>query len=316
MSFGRLPLEQRKFRRETGAKVQNIPYLRLMKSRWILLFPVVLLGFSRCVLEEASEPEKKSLNIVADHLSHEDSATIEQFSKKYHVDIKLEVLKADAILKRVRADRYNADFDVLITEEETLRKQLQELKAFRAIRNTNPFGQLERQFNNQHHYWLPVSHNPLVVTRYKDTAGCSSIDFKAWHKNDSLKPIIQIQHQRDQYLSLIKASTNMNRLQAPNRKLSSESVYSLSELVELENRSDSLRRSNANSCRYFLIDNKRYVSTVNTISIYRHGRNSENAQQFLNWFSGNAYAIANGRNHLPTRKNIQPNWYILSLFIQ
>jgi hypothetical protein len=58
------------------------------------------------------------------------------------------------------------------------------------------------------------------------------------------------------------------------------------------------------------------VSAVNTISIYRHGRNGAIAAQFLDWFSGNAYAIANGRNHLSTRKNIQPNWHILSLSIQ
>jgi hypothetical protein len=287
-----------------------------MNSKWILLLPVILLGFSGCWLDEAAEPQQKSLTIVADRLSHEDSTLIEQFGKKYHVSVQLEVLKADVILKRIRTDRYNANIDVLITEDQSLRRQLQELNAFKAIRNTAPFGQLERQFNNQHHYWIPVSHDPLIVTRAKDTTGCSPIDFRKWHKNDSLKPVFLVTRQRDNYLSLMGASTNLGKLRSASRKQGGEHIYTLSEFVELENSSDSMYHSNSNACRFFLIDNQRYVSSVNTVSIYRHGRNIAGAEQFLAFFVGHSYSVANGRNQLPTRKNVTANWFIRSLSIQ
>jgi ABC-type thiamine transport system substrate-binding protein len=287
-----------------------------MNSKWILLLPVILLGLSGCWLDEAAEPQKKSLNIVADRLSHEDSTIIEQFGKKYHVTIQLELLKAEALLKRIRADRYNANIDILITEDQSLRSQLQELNAFRAIRNTAPFGQLERQFNNQHHYWIPVSHDPLIVTRAKDSTGCTPIDFRKWHKTDSLKPAFLVARQRNNYLSLLRASTRLSSLLSDSRKPVGEHIYTLSEFVGLENTSDSLYHSKAHACRFFLIDNQRYVSTVNTAGIYRHGRNSSVAEHFLTFFVGHSYSIASGRNQLPTRKNVTANWFIRSLSIQ
>jgi len=280
------------------------------------VLPVISLGFAGCVLDEASEPQKKSLSIVADRLSHEDSTTIEQFAKKYQVSVSMEVLSPETILKRVLTDRYNANIDILLTEDQSLRKELHALNALRPIRNTAAFGLLERQFNNQHHYWLPVSHDPLIVTRHKDSTGCSSVDFRSWHKNDSLRPAFNVLHHREQYLSLIKASSGLRRLQAPNRMLSTENVYALSEFVERSNNLDSLYRAQSKTCRYFLIENQRYVSLVNTLSIFRYGRNTAVAERFLNYFAGNAYAVSSGRNQLSTRKNSSPNWYIRSLSIQ
>jgi hypothetical protein len=288
-----------------------------MNSKWILILPVILLGFSGCWLDEASEPKQQSLSIVADRLSHEDSTIIAQFAKKYHVAIKSEVMKAAAILQRIRSDRYNADIDILITEDQSLRKALQELNAFKAIRNAGHFSLLERQFNNQHHYWIPVSHDPLIVAKGKDTTnGCGSIDFRTWHKTDSLRPAFMVVTQRDHYLSLLNGSAHMNRIVSTSRKLSSEHVYTLSQFVELENNTDSTYHSKANSCRFFVVNNQRYLSSVNTASIYRHGRNSAVAEQFLGFLIAHSYSVANGRNQLPTRKNVSANWYIRSLSIQ
>lgn len=289
-----------------------------MNWRWIFVLPVILLGFSGCWLDEAPAPKQKSLHIVADFLSKEDSLVIDQFAGKYHVDVHLSLLQPQAILDRITADRYNADIDVLITEDAFLRKELQERNALKAIRNIALFSELERPFSNRHHQWIPVSHDPLIVTRSKDTSGnCGAIDFRSWHRNDSLQPAFLVQHHRDAYLALLQASPRLNPLQPrASRKTSAEQIYALSEFITLENKADSLYRAQANRCRYFLIDNQRYVSRMNTASIYRYGRSGAIAEQFLAFFTAHSYSVANGRNQLPTRKNVTANWYIRSLSIQ
>lgn len=290
-----------------------------MNWRWILVLPVILTGLSGCWLDEAPAPQHKSLSIVADFLSGEDSLVIDQFAGKYHVDVKLEILQPQAILQRIRSDRYNADVDILITEDASLRRDLQELNALKAIRNTDLFSRLERQFNNQHHHWIPVSHDPLIVTRAKDTSSnCPDIDFRSWHRNDSLQPALLVTKNRAAYLAMLQESPHLNWInpRSGSRKISQEQVYALSEFVEIENRTDSLYHANAHRCRYYVVDNQRYISRMNTASVYRYGRNSAIAEHFLAFFTANSYSIANGRNQLPTRKNGTANWYIRSLSIQ
>jgi hypothetical protein len=289
-----------------------------MNSKRILVLPLILLGFSGCWVDEARPSKEKTLNVVADRLTPEDSTVIGRFAKQFHVKVKTEILGPDEILKRIKSERFNADVDILVTEDVSLRKQLHELKALKTIRNTTVFSKLERQFNNRHHYWVPVSHDPLIVTSPKDTSGnCADIDFRNWHRRDSLRPVLAIKQNREVYLKLLGTSANLNRLvRSTSRAASNESVYALSEFVGIENRRDSLYHRNAHACRAFLIDNQRYVSRIATVSIYRYGRNSATAEHFLAYYTGNSYSVASGRNHLPTRKNTSPNWYIRSLSIR
>lgn len=290
-----------------------------MIAKRIFILLTILAGFSRCWVDEAKEPAKKDLHIIADYLSPEDSSVIRDFGRSRHVEVTIKVLSPEAILKRVRTHRYNAEMDILICEDATLLKQLQELNAFRTIRNTALFSQLERQFNNHHHHWIPVSHDPLVVTTPKDsTNNCSRIDFRNWHSNDGLQPGTVFGKYHPDYFNLLSQSQRLNRIK-DNQKpeaLSNERIYPLSLLVELENGTDSLNNNKLRTCRYYLIDNQRYISRINCAAIYRYGRNSAAAEQFLSFFTGNAYQVANGRNQLPTGKNVQPNWYIRTLSIQ
>lgn len=292
-----------------------------MKSKRILLLSLIPAVFSGCWVEEAQPAKEKSLNIVADRLTSEDSTLIDRFSSQYHIAVKTEILEPKAILQRIRSDRFNADMDVLITEDAALRKELNELCAFKTIRNTTIFGRLERQFNNQHHYWIPVSHDPLIVALPRDTSGnCPRIDFRSWHRTDSLRPALMIRRHKNAYLELLSASSQLNRFarQSPGslRPAENEYVYALSEFAENENRRDSLYPVENTGCRSFLIVNKRYVSRVNTISIYRYGRNIAAAESFLTYYTGNSYAVASGRNQLPARKHTEANWSIRSLSIR
>lgn len=281
----------------------------------LLIIPSVLTG---CWLDEAEAPRKKSLHVVADRLSEEDSLIIRDFGKAKKVEVTIEVLSPEAILSRIRSRRHNADIDVLLTEDASLRTQLQDLRVLKEIRNEKLFSLLERQFNNQHRQWIPVAHDPLVLSAYRDTSrNCPDIDFRSWHRKDSLIPRNLVQHHREAYRELLSKTSHLSWLAAETgtRKAGTEEIHTLSELVEMENAADSVYRSHMNRCRFYLVDRQRYISRITTASIYRHGRNSAEAESFLVFFTGRSYSVANGRNQLPTRKNVFPNWYIRSLSI-
>lgn len=289
-----------------------------MKLKRFFLFAFISTLFAGCWLDEAATPRKKSLHVVADRLSTEDSVIIRDFAKAKKVDVTIEVLKPETILSRIRSKRYNTDIDVLLTEDESLRTQLQELKVLKSIRSESLFSTLERQFNNQHHQWVPISHDPLVLSTPRDTSGnCPDIDFRSWHRNDSLIPRNAVRRHRDEYMQLLSHTSHLKWMATgtSTRKVSSEQVYVLSELVDMENAADSVYRSHIDQCRFYLIDRQRYISRITTASIYRHGRNPAEAESFLAHFTGRSYAVANGRNQLPTRKNVLPNWYVRSLSI-
>jgi len=288
-----------------------------MNTRLFFLVGIISLCLSGCWIDEAKESTQKSLFIVADYLSKEDSLVINQFAFNYHVKVKQTVLSPEAILQRIRTNRYNAEIDILIIEDPELRKKLQEINVFRSIRNERLFSQLERQFNNQHHQWIPISHDPLIVVRGKDSINtCPTIDFKMWHKKDSLRPKLSIKQHEKHYANLLENSAHLNWMMGKTTAFGDEQIYRLSEYVSAEFSEDSIRITTNSHCRYFLIDNKRTISLINTVSIYKHGRNIPVAENFLTFFLSNSYSIANGRSQLPTKKGVSPNWYIRSLSIQ
>ena len=284
-------------------------------------FSLTALFLTGCWVQEAPVEKKKALFIVADYLTKEDSAVINRFSSDRHIAVTITILSAEEIVRRVQAKRYNAEMDILLTENESLRQQLYDLGAFRPVGNQELFSKLDRQFNNKHHYWLPVSHDPLIVTSPKDTSdNCPEIDFTAWHRLDSLLPVIRIKQHMADYTALLQNSHHLGWLSAANKKATTsatgERIYPLSEFVALENAQDSTYNKRQHACRSFLVDNKRFITRTNTVSIYAHGRNHAAAEKFVHVFMANAYTIANGRNQLPVNKRVQANWYIRSLSIR
>lgn len=283
-----------------------------------LIFIVCLLGviFSGCWIDEVPAPKKKSLCIVADHLSKEDSLVINQFGYNYKVSIRKEVLKPEAILQRVRSQKYNAEIDILIIENSALRKELSNLNAFKTIRSTELFGQLERQFNNTHHRWIPICHDPLIVCKPKDSLqNCGPLDLK----KTTLLPKLVLRPKHEEYHDVL-SGTKFNWLNNPtgfNPQFGNERIYALSDFVERTfYANDSTSGVIPDECRYYLIDKKRTVSRICTLSMYRYGRNSAVAESFISFYMANSYSIANGRNQLPVKKHVTANWYIRSLSIQ
>lgn len=289
-----------------------------MKSGLILFLSFSVLLLASCTTEEARVPEQKYLFIISDRLTKEDSLIINQFSFDRHVHIEKKVLSPKEILHLIRSNRFNPDIDILLTEDDMLREQLENLKAFRSIRDQALYGSIDRQFNNQHHLWIAVSHDPLIVTCSRDTSGnCADIPFRSWHRNDSLKPAFFPRGYSVAYQHLLKDNTHLKRLLlTTGGERSEEQVYPLSVFVEIQNSRDSLFNVRKTACRHYLIDHQRFVSRKNTASVYRYGRNPATAEQFIRYYLGNDYQIASGRNQLPTRKNVPANWYIRTLNIR
>jgi hypothetical protein len=287
-----------------------------MNLRLIFIVCVLGIAFTGCWIEEVQPVQKKSLCIVADHLSKEDSLVINQFGYNYKVTIKKEVLKPEAILQRVRSEKYNAEIDILIIESADLRKELNHLNAYKSIRSTELFGQLERQFNNTHHKWIPVSHDPLIVCKPKDSLqNCGPLNLK----KTALRPKLVLRPKHQEYTDLL-SGTKFNWLNAetgPATQFGSERIFALSDFVDRTFfADDSTAGIIPDECRYYLIDKKRTVSRLCTVSLYRYGRNNAVAGSFLSFYMANSYSIANGRNQLPVKKQVTPNWYIRSLSIQ
>ena len=283
-------------------------------------FSVIGIFLSGCWVQEAPQEKKKSLFIVADYLTKDDSTVINQFSFDHHVAVTIKIMTPEAIVQRIKSERYNAEIDIILTQNHELRNELYSLGSLKPISNPALFSQLDRQFNNKHHFWLPVSHDPLILANPKDSSGvCRITDFSTWHKSDSAFPALKIKKNSGDYSMLLKNSHHLSWINntKANRKMAvNESVYSLSEFVALENSRDSTYNKRANGCRSYLVDNKRYITLVNTVSIYTYGRNQATAQKFIRVFAANAYTIASGRNQLPASKAVQPSWYIRSLAIQ
>jgi spermidine/putrescine-binding protein len=291
-----------------------------MKPR-VLLTVLVVVVLTGCWVEEAPVSKTNELSVVSDQLTAGDSLIIKRFAKKHHITVHYEELSPEAILQRIRVQKYNADIDVILTEDEQLRKALVKMKTLRTLKNEDLFGKLNRQFNNRHHYWLPVTHDPLILCRKKDTLhSCQALDFGMWHKKDSAYPtLILPKKKRNEIYTDLLVKSRYKWLSKPPTyaRFSNEQVYCLSDYVHRVYFSkDSTLIAKSKACRYYLAHKKRTFSTISTLSIFQYGRNPVAAELFISYCAANAYTFASGRNQLPVNQRIQANWYIRSLFVQ
>lgn len=272
-----------------------------------------------CWVQEAPEGNYNELSIVSDKLSPDDSLIIQRFAKEYKITVRYEQLSPEAILQRIRTQKYNADIDLIFTEDDELRNELMLMKKLRPLSDERLFGKLDRQFNNRHHLWLPITHDPLILSRKKDTLhSCPAIDFGTWHLKDSAYPKLALRSGR-------KAQIYRNQLENSRYKwlsqppkysaYSTEKVYTLSDYVQRYYFSDSMV-SRQEECLYYLAYKKRTFSTVSSMSVFRYGRNVAVAERFIAYCASNAYQVASGRNQLPVNRRITANWYIRSLSIR
>ena len=273
-----------------------------------------------CWVQEAPESKDNELSIVADKLTGEDSLMIARFAKKYKINVRFERLSPEAILQRIRSQKYNADIDIIFTEDDDLRRELKLMNKLRVFEDDHLFEKLDRQFNNRHHLWLPVTHDPLILRRNKDSLqSCPAVDFSVWHKNDSAYPklILPTGGNSQTYRTKLAASRYKWLTNPPKHSTySTEKVYRLSDYVGRYYSSKDSTISRKNDCLYFLAQKKRTFSTFSSLSIFRYGRNSAVAEHFIAFCAANAYHLASGRNQLPVNRSVSANWHIQSLSIR
>lgn len=288
-----------------------------MKLR-LLLIGLVASLLAGCWVQEAPESHYNELSIVSDKLTKDDSLIIQRFAKEYKITVRYEQLSPDAILHRIRTQKYNADIDIIFTEDDELRNELMQMKKLRPLANEHYFGKLDRQFNNRHHLWLPITHDPLILSRNKDTLhSCPAIDFGTWHLKDSAYPKLTLRAGRKTQIYRNQLDDSRYKwLSHPPKHgtYSTEKVYALSDYVQRHYLSDSMVQRE--ECLYYLAYKKRTFSTISSLSVFRYGRNVAVAERFIAFCAANAYHLASGRNQLPVNRHITANWYIRSLSIR
>lgn len=269
---------------------------------WFGLLSLLLFLLSGCLVEQAPVAKDRQLVVFADKLTAQDSLFLNQYAKKHHVDLSYHQLNADYIKNKIIHNKFDIDVDILILSNQQIREELNALKLLKTITNESLFTDLNRQFNNTHHFWLPLSHNPLVVAMQKDSSNmCRTIYFEEWHKKDSLKPQFLLSPWEKMYLTELEKSKRYDRFtkQLNKSKLADERVYPLSKLVQLENNKDTNYRKGKNSCKTFLIDHKKYITVFSSVSIYRYGRNYTESNRFISAITKYAAIFASSRDQLP-----------------
>ncbi|MCC6700559.1 MAG: hypothetical protein IT221_03495 [Fluviicola sp.] len=278
-------------------------------KKWISILSVLLCILSSCLVEQAPVAKDHQLIVFSDKLTAQDSIFLKQYAKQHKIDLTFHQLNADFIKQQILQHRYDIDVDVLWLSDQALRDELQQQQLLRSITNDQLFTDLNRQFNNTHHCWLPLAHNPLVLAMPKDSSNwCRTIYFEAWHKKDSLKPQFKLGQWESLYLKELQKSKRFEKISRTSNKnkLANERVYPLSYLVKLEEKKDSSYQRSMNACKTYLLDRKRYITIFSSASIYRYGRNPAEAERFMSALSNYSSIFASSRDQLPcSRKTRQ-----------
>lgn len=280
---------------------------------------ILLLALSSCLVEEAPIAKEQQLVVFSDKLTLQDSIFIKHYSKKHKIKVIFHQLNPAFIREQLLEHRFDVDVDILLLSNQAFRNELLEQKLLRKINYNQAFTDLNRQFNNTHHFWLPLAHNPLVVAMPKDSAAnCRTIYFESWHKKDSLKPQFKLgQMEQDYIIELNKSRRFQSFSKTMNKgRLSNEQISPLSSLVKLSIRKDSNFRQSNITCKTYLKDRKRYITIYNSASIYRYGRNPIEAERFIIALSKYAAIFASNRNQIPCNKKTQQSPKIAELNIQ
>ncbi len=269
-----------------------------------------------CSIPEAPK-SKRILHVTADYLSSVDSSILIEFSKNKQIELILRVLTPNRIALAIAENKFNPDIDILLLQNDSLRQSLFEKGLFKKIKNKTLFYTIERQFNNTHHLWLPLTHNPLVVCVQKDSSEyCERKDLRSLiREHDTVPPRLFLGRFRSEILNTLAVSNTYSWMNT-SKKRSAEnpfSVYLLTELVEQNTKKESI---NQKSCNYYLVDKKRYFSIYQSASVYKYGRNTVLSELLLAHLKNQHSKIAWGRNQLSTFKNQNVGYNVLSLNIQ
>lgn len=283
-----------------------------MKTTSIFFLAALALVFGSCVLREADPDRKQEVYLFTDQLTEADSSIIKEFERHSKCDVKIVFLSAEEYLQKVRSDRYNTGADVLWFSNDSIREKLYENGHLYSIKSTQ-WDELEGEFSPKHQLWFPVCHDPLVLAKPKDSLrDCANINFKTWHVKDSMSP----KFISTKLLSTYSFELKQNALSpilvntSGRRKLSNETIWSLSSLAKKQVVVDSTFRKERYACKHLISINKKHITRLSCVYIARYARNLQNANRLTSWLISHHQRIASARNQLSCVKNTSPNYII------
>ena len=286
-----------------------------MNWKIYVLFSGLVIGLHSCVLDEAKPSAHQKVVVYTDTYCPADSLIIKEFEESKHISVQVVYQTSDEIAKTIRKNKFNTGIDVLLLSSDSLRETIYNQSLFSQLRDRSFFRNIDRQFNNNHGFWVPVCHDPLILVSKKDSsANCTTINWDKF-KNDSIgiHPKITIESNWNSYLSKLKKTKKFVNLASENVPVNSK--YSISTLSQITKLSEKDVRYDKSNCFNYLVENQRFMTNFTSVSLYRYSRNKVASLQFVAFYCRFQYQIASNRNQLSTFKTIQPNFLIRALEI-
>lgn len=284
-----------------------------MNWKIYILFAGLFFTLSAC-LDEAKPSVHEKIIFYTDTYCPADSAIINEFEQSRHISVQVVYQPQEEIAKLIQKNKFNTGIDVLLLASDSLRENLYNQGLFSQLKEHIYFRNIDRQFNNNHHFWIPLCHNPLVLTCKKDSSAvCVPLNWNKMNK-DSVRPGIEVKSNVNSYLMKLAKTDKFAKITKANLKsVSGYRIYTLDQLAKL---SEVNVHFNQNNCFYYLVEKQRFMTNFTSISLYKYSRNKTAAQQFIEFYSLYQYQVASNRNQLSTFKTIQPNFLIRTLEIQ
>ncbi len=284
-----------------------------MNWKIYVLFSGLFIGLNSCVLDEAKPSVHEKIVVYTDFYCPADSLIIQEFEQSKKISVQMVYQTQDEIAQSIRKDKFNTGIDVLLLSSDSLRENLYNKSLFSQLRGRSFFRNIDRQFNNNHGYWVPICHNPLILVAEKDSsANCTPIHWNRFNK-DSIHPKIAVESNVSSYLVKLKKTNKFSSIaQSKTPSSPKYAVYTLSQIAELSNRDIHYQQS---KCFYYLVEKQRFMTNFTSVSLYKYSRNKIASQQFVEFYCRFQHQIASNRNQLSTFKTIQPNFLIRTLEI-
>jgi len=266
-----------------------------------------------CVLREAEPSTKQEVFLFTDELTEVDSSLIKEFERSTKCNVRIVFLTAEEYLIKVGKDRFNTGADVLWFSNDSVREKLYQSNSLLAIDNKD-WNNLEGEFYVKHKLWFPICHDPLVLTKPKDSTDCVNINFNTWHKKDSASPKYVYPWILSKYAYSIE-KTALKGVLLPNkdRKIANEYIWSLSSLTKKYIEVDTTFNKNKYYCKQLISVNKTHITQLNCMYLAKYARNRKNGNLLINWLVNRHKQIASSRNELSCTKDTPPSYTIQQL---
>ena len=284
-----------------------------MNWKIYVLFSGLFMGFHSCVLDEAKPSVHEKVIVYTDVYCPEDSLIIQEFEQSKKISVQVVYQPAAEIAKAIQQNKFNTGIDVLLISSDSLRESLYNQSLFSQLRDRSFFRNMDRQFNNNHGFWVPVCHDPLILITEKDSlSNCAPVNWGTF-KKDSIHPHIAIKSNLNSYILKLGKTNKFASLIHSNAPVHTN--YTISTLSQVAEQSDKDIHYDQSRCFYYLVENQRFMTNFTSVSLYKYSRNKVASQQFAAFYCRFQHQIASNRNQLSTFKTIQPNFLIRALEI-